>query len=255
MLNQVIRHDTPPSAPAPQGIYKTELMQEWRMIYEGMRLACSLPNLLKLPKGQDRVVLVPGWKTHELTMEPMRLFLKALGYQAEHWGLGINRGDPEADCDRLKQRLLDSFETDPSPVALVGWSLGGTIAREMARHLPEQVFGVVTYGSPVIGGPSYTIGRQFYPESECLRAQALVEQLDRDLPIQPPMSVIFSKNDQFVHWPACIDRASRQVTHFEVESPHMAMGLNPAVWATIARQLHVYQQALETPTSMNSVCL
>ena len=240
------RHDTPPPAPAPQGIFEKKFAVEWRLLKEAAKLGFAMPRLSQLPKGDGPVILVPGWKAPEWTMSPMRTFLRQLGWEARHWGLGINKGDPEGDCEKLKTLIQESYARDPRPVALVGWSLGGVIAREMARHLPELVYGVVTYGTPVIGGPSYTLGAMYFDEKECERARILVETLDRDLPIQTPMTCIFSKQDQIVSWPACIDRISPKVTHFEVNTPHIAMGLNPAVWHTIASQLHEYRCALTT---------
>lgn len=242
----IIRHDTPPQAPEPKAILKKNFAVEWRLFREGAKLGLALPRLRALPKGTARVILIPGWRAPQLTMSPLRAFLRKLGYDARHWGLGMNKGDPERDCEQLKEKLLAEFDKDATPICLVGWSLGGVIAREMARHLPHIVSGVVTYGTPVIGGPTYTLGALYYPESECIRALKLVEQLDRDSPILVPLTHIYSKEDQIVSWPACIDRISPNATHFEVTTPHIAMGFSPPVWHTIASQLHEYTQNVKS---------
>lgn len=84
----------------------------------------------------------------------MRAYLRALGYDTRGWGLGTNTGDPRLDVERLARIVLRLADDTGSPVSLVGWSLGGVIAREVARREPDAVRRVINYGTPVVGGPS-----------------------------------------------------------------------------------------------------
>ncbi len=92
---------------------------------------------------------------------PLRAYLRRLGYDAHGWGFGTNLGDTSRDIDRLAERLLELVEETGSPASLVGWSLGGVIAREVARRHPAAVRRVITYGTPV-GGPTYTTVARAY---------------------------------------------------------------------------------------------
>jgi pimeloyl-ACP methyl ester carboxylesterase len=155
---------------------------------------------------------------------------------AEHWGLGTNHGDPEADSEALVARLAADGD-DAATVTLVGWSLGGVIAREVARQAPHRVARVITYGTPVVGGPTYTPAAGVYGEAECRRIRRRVDELDAESPITTPISAIFTRNDSVVSWPACIDRRSPNVRHFEVRSTHISMGFDPDVWTLVLEQL------------------
>jgi pimeloyl-ACP methyl ester carboxylesterase len=223
----------PPIPPAPGGS-----LGELRAALQVGRLAAATPRLRRLPRGGGApVVLVPGWKAPHASMEPLRRFLQAKGYDARHWSLGTNEGLVERDAPRLAASLEALTAEVGQPAALVGWSLGGVIAREVAREAPELVRQVLTYGTPVVGGPTYTLGAGSFGHRESARIAAVVEEADRERPIQVPLTAIFTRQDRVVSWSACIDRASRDVTHVEVGSTHLGMGVDPDVWAVIATRL------------------
>lgn len=208
------------------------LVTEWRFPLQLARLTLAAPNLARAGRGEGRVaILIPGWRASELTMEPLRRFLVGRGHDARHWGLGTNEGQPERDAHRLFERLPDE------PVALVGWSLGGVIAREIARERPDRVRRVLTYGTPVVGGPSYTLAARAWTEEEARRIAAQVAQRDADKPLQVPVTAMFSRRDRVVHWAACIDRSNEVVEHVEVGSSHAGMGVDPDVWRVVAERL------------------
>lgn len=231
-------YDKPPMAPAPAPLRFPDLRGEWRIGREALRLALNAPGLLASPRGRRQpVILIPGWQAPQASMNPLRQLLRLKGYDARHWGQGVNRGDVEAYVDKLRPVLERLAERREQPVSLIGWSLGGVIARELAREMPALVRTVVTYGSPVQGGPIYTAAARSYSAPERERIRRLIEERNRDQPIKVPMAVIFSRLDTIVSWPACIDRLSPSVTHYEVDSTHFSMGIDPAVWQIVLERL------------------
>jgi hypothetical protein len=93
---------------------------------------------------------------------------------------------------------------------------------------------VVTYGTPAVGGPTYTLGAREWGAEVCARDAAAAAQRDATDPIRVPITAVLSRRDRVVAWPACVDRTSLDVVHVEVGSSHLGMGLDPHVWATVA---------------------
>ncbi len=202
------------------------------------RLVAASARLARAPRGDGGVVVdVPGWLAAEVTNAPLRRFLVRLGHDARGWGLGVNRGRPERDARLLAKKVLAAAGESGRPVALVGWSLGGLVAREVARQHPDAVRRVVTYGTPVVGGPTHTVGARHYGPDESQRITRLAQRLDAEHPIEVPVTAIVSRRDGVVSWRACIDRTSRDVEHVEVRSTHLGMGLDPDVWSVVADRL------------------
>jgi pimeloyl-ACP methyl ester carboxylesterase len=202
------------------------------------RLLAASPRLLASPRGDgSHVIDLPGWRAPEETGAPIRAFLRRLGYEARGWGLGANGADPRRSVSLLGGRVRELAERDGRPVALVGWSLGGVIAREIARRQPEHVRHVVTYGSPIVGGPAHTVAARLFGPDDLLRMARIAERLDAEDPILVPITTIFSRRDGVVAWQACIDRTSPRATHYEVSSPHLGLGLDPDVWRIVAERL------------------
>lgn len=202
------------------------------------RLLGALPRLSSAPRGDGHTVVdIPGWKAPELSGAPLRAYLRTLGYDAQGWGLGTNTGDPRRDVGRLTRRVLELVELDGSPVSLVGWSLGGVLAREVARRRPDAVRRVITYGTPVVGGPRFTAVARAYGGEASVAADAVARRLDAGSPIQVPLHVLFSRRDGIVSWQACLDRSSPYAEHLEVSSTHIGMGVDPDVWRLVAERL------------------
>jgi pimeloyl-ACP methyl ester carboxylesterase len=207
-----------------------------------VRLVAAAPRLLRVPPGDGHTVLdIPGWKAPEVSLAPMRSYLRSRGYDARSWGFGTNTGDPRRDVERLTQHVRRLVDEGGSPVSLVGWSLGGVIAREVARREPEAVRRVITYGTPVVGGARFTAVARAYTPGESDDASTVTERLDAESPITVPLTAVFTRRDGVVAWQACIDRFSPCVEHVEVASTHIGMGLDPDVWEIVADRLAIPQ--------------
>lgn len=211
------------------------------------------------------VIVLPGFGSSDRATWLLRRHLRQQGFAAEGWGLGTNRAglnlphsqddlDPrwtidkrehyngEASvpylCDRMTERTARRAEQLGHPVALVGWSLGGYVAREVARMLPQQVRQVITMGSPVIGGPKYTAAAPFFRQRGMDLDWIEHEIAKQDArPITQPILAIASRSDAVVSWAAAQDHVSPNVTHVEVDAAHLGMGFNPTIWRMIVERL------------------
>lgn len=220
-----------PEGPPP----RSSLLRELRSLREPARLLAAAPSLRSAPRGDGRLVVdIPGWLAPEASMAPIRAYLRWLGHDARPWGLGTNGGTPEQDAGQLAAALEDLVTTTGRPAALVGWSLGGVVAREVARERPDLVHAVATFGTPAIGGPTHTQGAATYGPHESARIAARQEELDRTRPIRVPVTAVFTRRDAVVDWRACLDHTSLDVDHVEVDSTHLGLGLDPAVWLAVA---------------------
>ena len=240
-MSQLLHIDkTPPIAPLPTKpqAAPTFFVDELQDLARLRGSLPSIPRLARLPRRRRHtVLLIPGWKMPEETLYALRTYLRAIGYDAHGWGLGTNRGQPEKDRDRLIPKLQEAYSRHGSKVTLIGWSLGGVIAREVARLHPHKVERVITLATPVIGGPSFTLGADAWGAAECLRIARGIAELDKSSPIDVPVVAFYTKRDRVVSWPACIDRSSRDVRHVRVRSTHFSIGFDPDVWRLIADTL------------------
>ncbi|MEO0605462.1 MAG: hypothetical protein AAF211_28785 [Myxococcota bacterium] len=217
---------------------RESLIREWRTLREPFRLLGRTPDLLAAPRGDGRLTIdLPGYLAPEICLAPLRGYLRRLGHRAESWGLGTNRGDPESLRHRVIEVLEERVPRAGRSANLVAWSLGGTVAREVARLRPDLVHRVVCFGSPLIGGPKFTVGAPSVGVVECDRIAALQEQMDRADPVSVPLTTIFSRRDNVVDWRASLDHYTPRAHHVEVRSTHIGLVLDPDVWRAVADAL------------------
>ncbi|NCP19903.1 MAG: alpha/beta hydrolase [Erythrobacter sp.] len=143
--------------PDPDGARRPRLwllLGELGYLFEPLRrLYRRLFNPFRLPKAKTprMVMILPGFATNALKMKYFAHRLEDAGHTVKRWGCGYNWGYTEALFDQLEHRLLDLHERGGQPVVLVGWSLGGLYARELAKRQPDAVAKVITMGSPFSG--------------------------------------------------------------------------------------------------------
>lgn len=225
-------HDEPLAAPSSRS-----LLREVRIARELPRLLLGSPRLASAPRGSgDPVLLVPGIGSDDWATAPLRAYLRRLGHDARGWGLGRNHGDVETLVEAVADVVASWHASAGRPVHLVGWSLGGVVAREVARAHPDRVAQVISYGTPVVGGPVYTIAARRYSPQTIAHILGIVEEADRT-PIPVPLTSIFSRTDGVVAWRASIDSLHAHTQHIEVRSTHTGLGLDPDVWLAVAHRL------------------
>ena len=98
-------------------------------------------------------MILPGFATHPMRMRYLARQLESAGHVAKRWGLGFNWGPTDENFAAIEERLLQLHARHGRKVVLIGWSLGGLYAREMAKRQPQAVAKVITMGSPFSGSP------------------------------------------------------------------------------------------------------
>ncbi len=247
---------------------KPQLLLESRAALDVLRMVPVLAGArLSAPKGEvgQPIMVIPGFGSGDSYTRPLRYFLNRLGYSAVGWGLGRNLGGLDVDhqqsdvsarwdmptlepyrreagvpyvIDRLVERVVEHQREFGRPVTLIGWSLGGFMAREVARDFPELIDQVITMGSPTIGGPKYTAAADWFRQRKINLDWIERETAKREAtPISVPITAIVSRSDAIVGWGAAQDRTSLDVRHIEVSGSHLGMGFNPTIWRHIREAL------------------
>jgi pimeloyl-ACP methyl ester carboxylesterase len=215
------------------------LLLEARAPWELAALMAVSPWLRKMPAGDGHPVLVfPGLGAADASTLAVRQFLQGQGYTAYPWGQGFNLGPREGVLEACRALIREVHVRHGEPVSLIGWSLGGIYAREMAKELPDLVRSVITLGTPFTGHPRATNAWRFYQMVSGQRThdEALLAEVRRPPPV--PTTSIFSKSDGIVAWPCSINPPGHAHTeNIEVHASHVGMGMNPMALYAIADRL------------------
>jgi pimeloyl-ACP methyl ester carboxylesterase len=219
---------------------KALLFLEWRSLCELGAFAAALPLLNFAPRGDGHPILVfPGLVASDISTYLLRSFLKSRGYVVHGWGLGRNLGLRPGVEDDMMARLDKLYGRYNRKMSLIGWSLGGIYARQLAKMMPDRVRQVITLGSPFRGDPHASNAWRLYE----LASGHTVDDLSRQFgehssgPPLVPSTAIFSRTDGVCSWQCCIETEGPQVENVEVESSHCGLGHHPAAVYALADRL------------------
>jgi pimeloyl-ACP methyl ester carboxylesterase len=208
-----------------------------RALLEYHATLAALPILHSVPRGDGHSVLIfPGLAASDASTLTLREFLRAHGYKAHEWGLGLNLGPREGVLDACLDRVKKLRAESGRKVSLIGWSLGGIYAREMAKLAPDDVRCVITLGTPFKGSPRATNAWRVYE----LASGERVDSMDASrfaAPPPVPTTSIFSRTDGVVAWQCSLERETAKAENIEVEASHIGLGAHPAVVYAIADRL------------------
>lgn len=213
-----------------------------RVILEVASLAYTWPLLSTAPCGDRHPVLVlPGFTAGDESTLLLRRFLSRLKYRALPWQLGQNTGSFE-----LRDALIEHFDRITSTLdcklSIVGQSLGGIYARQLAQLFPNRIRQIITLGSPFASkGPESTnplvakLFRYMSGMSENDMREQMLNYAKKPPPV--PSTAIYSKSDGVVHWRSCLEFAGEQAENVEIIGSHSGMAVNPVVLNVIADRL------------------
>ncbi len=201
----------------------------------------SWPALMRAPCGDGHPVIVfPGLSASDGSTLPLRGYLQNLGYDVSGWNQGYNFGPRAGILETAKRQVIDTFEASGEKASLIGWSLGGIYARELAKALPHCVRSVITLGTPFSGSHKSTNAWRLY---ELISGRSIVRETENfDLPAAPPVPTtsIYSRTDGVVAWPTSVQAPCARNPHtenVEVFASHIGLGMNPSAWWAVADRL------------------
>jgi pimeloyl-ACP methyl ester carboxylesterase len=218
---------------------KTLMFLEGRAIHEFGAFLGALPLLSLAPRGDGHPVLVfPGLIASDVSTRPLRSFLSNKGYSTSGWRQGRNLGLRHGVQEAMVDLVRDLSDTHRRKISLVGWSLGGLYARQLAKMMPDRVRSVITLGSPFAGHPKATNAWRVYEFASGRRAEE-DHRIGGSLSEPPPVptTAIFSRTDGICAWQGCVEKSSTLAESIEVESSHCGMGHHPAVVYAVADRL------------------
>lgn len=207
--------------------------------------AWLLPRLFRIfgstkplgPADGPPALVIPGFVAHDRTTEALRKALAAAGWRVHGWEMGVNWGARADTVERLKERI-DAISTD-QPILVVGWSLGGLFARELARAVPDRVLAVVTLGSPFSGDPKQNHVWRMY---ERIAGHKVDEPPVPRITHKPPVPhlALWSRKDGLI-----APRAARGLGHerdkeVELDCTHMAFGMSKRTARHVVQEIDTF---------------
>ncbi len=206
-----------------------------REAFAGLAYRPRLPDGSDLPPGEGRVVLlVPAFLTTDRVTWPLRSFLQRCGYRPFGWKLGLNLGPTPRLMAALRERLVELRALADKPIGLVGVSLGGVMARDLAYDHPDDVRCLITLASPYNLPTASTIEPLIRIVGSFYEPAIDIDRLASPLPMRT--TAIFTRDDGLVAWDSC-RRTEDGCAIVEVAGPHLAVCRNPDALRAVAAAL------------------
>ncbi|MEM7689378.1 MAG: alpha/beta fold hydrolase [Pseudomonadota bacterium] len=254
---------TPPMAPMPGSIIVNDgklaremptklprpprpiwTLSEGRAMFEFGAFYAMRPFMAGLPKGDGHAVMtLPGFMATNSSTIPMRSLLRSLGYDAHGWDSGRNVRVNEELISKLEDQLDRLNDESGGKVSLIGWSLGGVLARELAKLRPEKVRLVMSLGSPISDDRAHTNAARLFKFFNGEEPEEIRDGQFRGLDIAPPVPTtsILTKTDGVVHWRGSVQEATKAsgapTENIRVFASHLGLGVNPSVMIAMADRL------------------
>jgi len=183
------------------------------------------------------VMVLPGFAAHPIAMRAMIAALNKAGHRARDWGQGFNLSPDEAEMTALTARLEAQAEREGEPVALIGWSLGGVVARELAKRSPQSVSLVITMGSPISGDRRANNAWRLYQfvTGHPVDAPPIVAEISAKPPV--PTYAMWSPRDGIVAPRAAAGRPGERDRAIALRCRHLGFARDPEAIAAVLQLL------------------
>lgn len=216
-------------------------LTEGRAMMEFAAFYAAMPAMSRLPKGDGHSVMVPpGFMASNSSTVPMRQLLTSLNYDAHGWESGRNVVVDHATIRSMESQLDRLYTMSGRKVSLIGWSLGGVLARELTKLHPEKVRLVISLGSPLSNDRGHTSARRLFELLNGRDPEVIREGNFNALHEAPPVPTtsILTKTDGVVHWRASVqEEGDHPSENIVVHASHLGLGVNPSVMVALADRL------------------
>ena len=220
---------------------KLLMLLESRAIYDAAAMVPMFRLQRFLPKGGGHPVLVlPGFLASSRSTRPLRQYVADLGYKAHRWKLGYNMGYSFKLHYGMRERVSELADRYGEKVSLVGWSLGGVYARELAREMPDIVRQVISMGSPFRGHPHSSNVHQIFNLISEVPYKDIPNDFLQHMAVPPPVptTALYTRGDGIVAWQSTVELSDRDdVENIHVGGAHLGLGFNPRALVAIADRL------------------
>lgn len=188
------------------------------------------------------IMVIPGFSFSDRSTVLIRWYLRGCGYNTTEWGLGTNFGRKTIGLhnEHAVEAVARAVEQAGRPIILIGWSMGGIVARMVARERPDLVRKVICIASPFTGNP---YANRIWPWYEKLSGHRLDDpvacrQIAQSKEPPPVESVaIYSRSDGIVWWKCCVEKDHPATTNIEVTAGHFNIGIKPKVLKMLSQQI------------------
>ncbi|MFN2101249.1 esterase/lipase family protein [Altererythrobacter sp. MF3-039] len=180
------------------------------------------------PSDRQRSVLIlPGFLAHPVLTRYLGQQVARAGHRTAQWQLGVNFGPSEARMAGMERQVLELQELHCEPVVLLGWSLGGIYAREIAKRQPEAVAKVITMGSPFSGNRRSNNAWRLYQFVTGHSVDA--PPIEAELHVKPPVptTAIWSPRDGIVSPRSACGRPGERDRAIALRCTHMGFSYAP----------------------------
>ena len=223
-----------PSVDSPLSIVTS--LREFVALAECLASPPPFPNDAARGKSEP-VIVLPGFCAPNVATARLRKFLAHQGFAAVPWNFGLNMGPTKATLTALEKQMAAMANQYGRRVSLVGLSLGGTMAREMAKRRPELVAAVVTLASPIRLPVPTTLAPLVRLASALWEEDARIALARIAEPPSMPLTAIVTRDDGLVDWRACMPSPAPNVTVVTIAGAHVTIGSNPAAQRAVAASL------------------
>lgn len=217
------------------------MAMEFRAPWEFGAVIPAWPLLQRAPAGDGHPVIVfPGLSASDTSTLPLRGYLQGLGYDVSGWNQSHNFGPRAGVLEEARRQVQAAYDESGRKVSLIGWSLGGVYARELAKMLPDSVRSVVTLGTPFSGSHKSTNAWRIYELTSGRKIEHETQLLDLSTAPPVPTTSIYTRTDGVVAWQASVQAPCKNNPHtenVEVYASHIGLGLNPMAWWAVADRL------------------
>jgi triacylglycerol lipase len=211
------------------------LLHEFRAVGEiaGFANTAWMWRLGERAERPKAVLLIPGFLAGDATLYPLANWLRSRGHRVFFSGILANADCPRRAVDRLGRILNEQYQKAGGKLVIIGHSLGGIYARELARRFPDKVEQIILLGAPIHEPLKHAnpyvvmvarLTRHLRHHDTCDLGS--ICGINGDAP--PPgvrETIIYSKNDGIVDWEGCIERGPN-VEAVEVGSTHVGLPYN-----------------------------